>query len=154
MGQSCDSYPYHLHESVGEVDVEVLPRRLSTPVRDPWHCWWSSTHGWCRCCYLWNSQILGTILVPSEEPGWSASRDPSGTGPSRHQSSRMWGACCSLPSSQRACGLHCYRTTSEMRGLSSGIQIRWFSTKWGCSKHTYKAFKTIISLKIKLLHFF
>jgi hypothetical protein len=45
----------------------------------------------------------------------------------------------------------CDRTTSEIRGLSSRIQIGWFSTKREYSKHTYKAKKTMISLKIKLL---
>jgi hypothetical protein len=45
------------------------------------------------------------------------------------------------------------RTTSEMRGPSFRIQIRWFSTKRECSKHTYETLKTIISLTIKLLQF-
>jgi hypothetical protein len=47
----------------------------------------------------------------------------------------------------------CDRTISEMRGPFSSIQIGWCSMKWGCSKHTYEAFKTKISLTIKLLHF-
>jgi hypothetical protein len=47
----------------------------------------------------------------------------------------------------------CDRTTSEMRGSSYRIQIGWFSTKQECSKHMYEAFKTIILLTIKLLHF-
>jgi hypothetical protein len=47
----------------------------------------------------------------------------------------------------------CDRTTSEMRVLSSRIQIGWFSTKREYNKHTYEAFKTITSLKITLLHF-
>jgi hypothetical protein len=47
----------------------------------------------------------------------------------------------------------CDRTTSEMRVrlLSSGSGDSQQS-KNAC-KHTYEAFKTIISLKIKLLHF-
>jgi hypothetical protein len=40
-----------------------------------------------------------------------------------------------------------------MRGPSFRIQIRWSLMKRECNKHTYKAFRTIISLKIKLLHF-
>jgi hypothetical protein len=44
-------------------------------------------------------------------------------------------------------------TTSEMRWLSSKMQIEWFSTKRECSKHIYEAFKIIILLITKLLHF-
>jgi hypothetical protein len=40
-----------------------------------------------------------------------------------------------------------------MRDPSSRIQIGWFSMKRECNKHTYEAFKTMVSLKIKLLHF-
>jgi hypothetical protein len=40
-----------------------------------------------------------------------------------------------------------------MRGPSSRIQIGWFSMKREYSKHTYEAFKIIISLEIKLLYF-
>jgi hypothetical protein len=46
----------------------------------------------------------------------------------------------------------CDRTTSEMQGPSSRIQIGWFSMNQECIKHTYKAYKIRISLKIKLLH--
>jgi hypothetical protein len=48
---------------------------------------------------------------------------------------------------------NCDRTTLEMRGPSWRIQIRRFLMKREHIKHTYKVFKTIISLKIKLLLF-
>jgi hypothetical protein len=48
----------------------------------------------------------------------------------------------------------CDRTTSEMRGLSSRIQIERFSMKRECSKHTYEAYKIRISLKKVITHWF
>jgi hypothetical protein len=46
----------------------------------------------------------------------------------------------------------CDRINSKMRGPSSRIQIGSFSMMRECSKHTSKAYKIKISLKIKLLH--
>jgi hypothetical protein len=47
----------------------------------------------------------------------------------------------------------CDRTPSEMRGPSSRIQIGWLSMKRECMQTYIRSIQTIISLKIKWLHF-
>ncbi len=58
---------------------------------------------------------------------------------------------CVLP--QSCSGINCDRTTSKMTGLSPKIISGDSRRSENACKHTYEAFKTIISLKIKLLHF-
>jgi hypothetical protein len=47
----------------------------------------------------------------------------------------------------------CDKTTSEMRVRLPGSGLGDFRRSDNARKHTYEAFKTIISFRIKLLHF-